>query len=64
MAEAWFDMQGPAWQVIIELRHNPNDSTRYDWTSGRSADVDMGIGTYCNVLTETRRRSMYKYLFN
>ena len=64
MAEALFDMQGPAWQVIIELRHNPNDSTRYDWTSGRSADVDMGIGTYCNVLTETRRRSMYQYLFN
>ena len=64
MAEALFDMKGSAWQVIVELNYNPNDSTLYDWSSGQSRDVDMGIGTYCNVLTETRRRSMYEYLFN
>jgi hypothetical protein len=23
----------------------------------------MGIGTYCSVLTETKRRSMFQYLF-
>jgi hypothetical protein len=25
--------------------------------------VSMGIGTYCSVLTETRRLSMFEYLF-
>lgn len=64
MAEVLYNLQGAAWQVVIELRHNPNDSTRYDWSSERSYDVDMSIGTFCNVLTETRRRSMYQYLFN
>ena len=52
------------WQVVIELRHDPNDPERYDWSTGDSEGVEMSIGTYCNVLTETRRRSMYEYLFN
>ena len=30
---------------------------------GQPEDVSMGIGTYCSVLTETRRRSMFQYLF-
>ena len=64
MAEALFSMEESAWQVIIELKHNPKDSTRYDWSFGQPKNVEMGIGTYCNVLTETRRRSMYEYLFN
>ena len=64
MAEMLYDMQGTAWQVIIELRHNPQDPTRYDWSIDRHDNVDMSIGTFCNVLTETRSRSMYEYLFN
>ena len=24
----------------------------------------MNVGTYCSVLTETRRRSMFRYLFD
>lgn len=63
LAEALYSMNGPAWQVVIELGRNPNDSTLYDWSFGQPENVDMGIGTYCNVLTETRRRSMYQYLF-
>ena len=50
--------------MVIELRHDPNDPERYDWSTGDSEEVEMSIGTYCNVLTETRRRSMYEYLFN
>ena len=64
MAEALFSMEEAAWQVIVELKHAPQDSTHYDWSSGQPKNVDMGVGTYCNVLTETRRRSMYQYLFN
>ena len=63
MAEALFSMQEAAWQVIIELNPMPHDSTRYDWSFGQPHNVDMGVGTYCNVLTETQRRSMYQYLF-
>ena len=64
MAEALFSMQESAWQVIIELNHTPQDSTQYDWSFGQPHNVDMGVGTYCNVMTETQRRPMYKYLFN
>lgn len=64
MAEALFSMEEAAWQVIIELKHIPNDSTHYDWSFGQPQNVDMGVGTYCNVLTETNKKSMYEYLFN
>lgn len=63
MAEALFSMQEAAWQVIIELNQMPQDSTHYDWSFGQPRNVDMGVGTYCHVLTETQRRSMYQYLF-
>lgn len=63
MAEGLFSMNEAAWQVIIELNQMPNDSTRYDWSFGQPHNVEIGVGTYCNVLTETHRRSMYQYLF-
>ncbi len=64
MAELLFDTNEPVWQVVIELRHTPDNPELYDWSSGNADNVDMTIGTFCNVLTETRSRSMYQYLFN
>ena len=64
MAELLFDTNEPVWQVIIELRLNPDNPELYDWSTGDANDVDMTVGTYCNVQTETRSRSMYEYLFN
>ena len=51
------------YEVHIDLRRAPDDPTRYDWSFGTPDDVSMEIGTYCSVLTETRRRSMFQYLF-
>lgn len=51
------------YEVRIDLLRAPEDSTRYAWSFGEPADVIMGIGTYCSVLTETRRYSMFQYLF-
>ena len=51
------------YEVRIDLLCSPEDSTRYDWSFGEPADVSMGIGTHCSVLTETKRRSMFEYLF-
>ncbi len=51
------------YEVLIDLQRNPSDPTSYDWSFGQPDDVSMGIGTYCSVLTETRRRSMFQYLF-
>ena len=51
------------YEVRIDLLCSPEDSTSYDWSFGEPADVSMGIGTYCSVLTETKRRSMFEYLF-
>ena len=49
--------------VIIDLQRDPADPTSYDWSFGQPDDVSMDFGTYCSVLTETRRLSMFQYLF-
>ena len=51
------------YEVIIDLQRDPADPTSYDWSFGQPDDVSMDFGTYCSVLTETRRRSMFQYLF-
>lgn len=51
------------YEVRIELLRDPADPTCYDWSFGEPIDVSMDIGTYCSVLTETRRCSMFQYLF-
>ena len=51
------------YQVNIELLPAPDDPTRYDWSFGEPRDVNMNVGTYCSILSETRRRSMFQYLF-
>ena len=51
------------YQVNIELFPAPDDPTRYDWSFGEPQDVQMNVGTFCSVLSETRRRSMFQYLF-
>lgn len=51
------------YEVRIDLLRSSKDTTQYDWSFGQPDDVDMSVGTYCSVLTETRRRSMFQYLF-
>jgi hypothetical protein len=51
------------YQVSIVLLRSPEDPTLYDWSFGEPEDVNMDVGTYCSVLTETRRLSMFRYLF-
>ena len=51
------------YQVNIELLPSPDDPGLYDWSFGQPEDVNMNVGTYCSVLSETRRRSMFQYLF-
>ena len=51
------------YEVIIDLQRDPADPTSYDWSFGQPDDVSMVFGTYCSVLTETRRLSMFQYLF-
>ncbi len=55
--------QNLVYEVRVDLLRSPDDPTQYDWSFGQPDDVSMGIGTYCSVLTETRRRSMFEYLF-
>ena len=51
------------YEIIIDLQRDPKDPTRYDWSFGEPDGVSMDFGTYCSVLTETRRFSMFQYLF-
>ena len=63
LAKRLLEQGDVVYEVRIELLRLPEDSTRYDWSFGEPDDVGMGIGTYCSVLTETKRRSMFEYLF-
>jgi hypothetical protein len=51
------------YQVNIELLRSEQNPSLYDWSFGQPDDVSMNVGTYCSVLSETRRRSMFQYLF-
>lgn len=51
------------YQVNIELFPSPEDPTLYDWSFGQPEDVNMNVGTYCSIMSETRRLSMFRYLF-
>ncbi len=63
LAKRLLEQGDVVYEVRINLLPSPEDPTRYDWSFGEPADVSMGIGTYCSVLTETKRRSMFQYLF-
>ena len=63
LAKRMLQLGDVVYEVRIDLLRSPEDSTRYDWSFGEPTDVSMGIGTYCSVLTETRRLSMFEYLF-
>ena len=64
LAKRLLEQSDVVYEVRIDLLRSPEDTTRYDWSFGEPADVSMGIGTYCSVLTETKRRSMFQYLFD
>lgn len=55
--------QDLVYEVRIDLLRSSDDTTQYDWSFGQPDGVSMDIGTYCSVLTETHRRSMFQYLF-
>ena len=50
-------------EVLIDLQRDPANPKCYDWSFGQPDDVSLDFGTYCSVLTETRRLSMFQYLF-
>ena len=63
LAKRLLEQGDVVYEVRIDLQRLPEDSTRYYWSFGAPANVRMDIGTYCSVLTETRRRSMFQCLF-
>ena len=63
LAKQLTDQGEAVYEVLIDLQRNPADPTCYDWSFGQPDNVSMDFGTYCSVLTETRRCSMFQYLF-
>ena len=63
LAKRLLEQGDVVYEVRIDLLRLPEDTTRYDWSFGEPDNVSMGIGTYCSVLTETKRCSMFQYLF-
>ena len=63
LAEQLMKQDDVVYEVLIDLQRNPADPTCYDWSFGQPDNVSMEFGTYCSVMTETRRCSMFQYLF-
>lgn len=63
LAQQLMEQDNVVYEVIVDLQHDPANPTCYDWSFGQPDDVSMDFGTYCSVLTETRRCSMFQYLF-
>ena len=63
LAKQLLDQDDAVYEVLIDLQRDSADPTCYDWSFGQPDDVSMDFGTYCSVLTETRRCSMFQYLF-
>lgn len=62
-AENIFPTVGAAFEVEIELEMDPQHPDQFHWTFEQERPVDMSTGTFCNVQIITRRRSIFKYLF-
>ena len=54
---------GESSMQVFHLLPSPEDPSQYDWSFGEPEDVNLNVGTYCSVMSETRRRSMFRYLF-
>ena len=63
LAKQLLEQDDVVYEVMIDLQRDPVDPTSYDWSFGQPDNVSMDFGTYCSVLTETRRCSMFQYLF-
>lgn len=53
-----------AFLIKIELENEPADKERIRWSNSRSGQVDIKIGTFCNLQIVTRSRPVYELLFN
>ena len=63
LAKQLLEQDDVVYEVLVDLQRDPADSTCYDWSFGVPENVSMELGTYCSVLVETRRCSMFQYLF-
>ena len=63
LAKRLTEQSDAVYEVLIDLQRDPADPENYDWSFGVPENVSMDFGTYCSVLTETRRLSMFQYLF-
>lgn len=63
MAERLLEAGELMYQVQIELLASKDNPKEYDWSFGVPDDINMNVGTYCSVLSEVKRRSMFQYLF-
>lgn len=61
--QAVFPQEGAAFIVEIELETNPDSPDLFNWTFSQEKPVDMSTGTLCDVQVITKRRSVFRYLF-
>ena len=58
-----FPADGSAFEVEVELQTVPGKPEVLDWTIRQEKPVDMSTGTLCEVQVITKRRSVFRYLF-
>jgi len=49
-------------EIVIEMKGRKDNPQKLDWSFVLKEEVDMSVGTFCNIETITKSRSVYKYL--
>lgn len=62
MADEIFKNDKPMFEVEIEMESSPDNPGRLDWSFPLKEEVDMSVGTFCNIEAITKSRSVYRYL--
>ena len=53
-----------AFLVKIKLADHPQDKRRIHWSHRKGEDVNIKIGTFCDLQIVTRNRPVFDLLFN
>ena len=57
-----FPQANSVFWVDIDLELDPNDPEQFNWSFPLTENIDMGVGTFCDIEVIVKSRSLFEYL--
>lgn len=64
LAKSMMPQNDAAYKITVGVEHAVDDPSILHWSFGEPDDIQMNVGTACNVLTEIRSRTVMQYFFD